>query len=54
MLSHEIWHRRLRALPAGMIEESRHLQALRVWCMRVIANRAEWAKANPLIEVIAD
>jgi hypothetical protein len=46
-----VWGRRIRALP---ISDDRHSEALRTWCERVLADRQSWARANPLIEVVAD
>lgn len=44
------WHR--RAILAGLARDT-HLDALRSWSARVLRAPAEWAAANPLIEVVA-
>ncbi|WP_179958270.1 SAM-dependent methyltransferase [Chitinimonas arctica] len=54
MLTHEFWYHRLRELPPGVVAGDPHLQEFRAWCVRVLANRVEWAENNPLIELIAD
>ncbi len=46
-----VWHRRLRAIPAGA---DRHLETLRAWCARVMTDPQAWGRNNPLIEVVAD
>jgi SAM-dependent methyltransferase len=46
-----VWHRRLRRLPPT---GDPHLETMRAWCARVAAMPQEWAKHNPLIEVMAE
>jgi hypothetical protein len=45
------WHRRLAAVPEG---EDRHIETLRHWCARVLEAPWDWARHNPLIEVVAE
>jgi hypothetical protein len=45
------WHR--RAARADLVRDE-HLDALRTWSRRVLTAPAEWAAANPLIELVAE
>ena len=45
------WHS--RAAKPGLVSDA-HLEALRAWSARVLRAPAEWAAANPLIEVVAE
>jgi len=45
------WHRRLAALGPT---DDRHIETLRHWCSSVMQSPREWARNNPLIEVMAE
>ena len=45
------WHS--RAGRACLVRDA-HLDALRAWSVRVLSAPAEWAAANPLVEVVAE
>lgn len=51
MPSIAVWGRRLAALgPTG----DRHIEVYRAWCLRLLLLGDEWARRNPLIEVVAE
>jgi hypothetical protein len=45
-----VWSRRLAAVPQG----DEHIETLREWCARVLADPEAWGSHNPLIEVVCD
>lgn len=45
------WHG--RAITPGLVRDQ-HLDTLQAWSGRVLMMSAEWAAANPLIEVVAE
>jgi methyltransferase family protein len=46
-----VWRRRLQSLP---MTGDQHLETFRAWCERVMSCSAEWARHNPLIELVAE
>ncbi len=45
-----VWSRRLADMPIG----DEHIETLREWCARVLADPEAWGSHNPLIEVVCE
>ena len=49
-----VWQRQVEQIPIERDLQDPHLAALRTWTARVLRFPMEWARNNPLIEVMAD
>ena len=49
-----VWQRQVEQIPIERDLQDPHLAVLRTWTARVLRFPMEWARNNPLIEVMAD